>query len=110
MKTICNCFLWIVILTELLVINLFFVVNDIALEKYLLAAIGAGAVAFCIVAIARIYKQAIRYEKTIQSALEDLYLRDELRSFKEFLESKKNESKDKEDEVEKHNGNSFGVN
>lgn len=102
--------MWIVIFTGLLVANLFIIAYDAALGKYILAAIGAVAVASCIVAIARIYKQAIRYERTIQSALEYLHLREELRSFKEFLKSKENELKDKEDELEKHNGNSFGVN
>lgn len=92
MRTITNCFLYIAILVVLCFLDILCLGINICERQWWLVALDAVAVVICVWAIRVNYKRAKRYEDVIRSALTDLYMRQTIRDFKEFLESRKPEA------------------
>lgn len=111
MKTISSCFLYIAILLVLCFLNILCLEIDIRTQDWWGVAMSAVAIAICVWAIRRCYKQAKDYEETILEAIDNTldiamlaYTKALRMEAKEMLSELEELTKDKTDEMEEYNG------
>lgn len=104
MKTITKCFLYIAVMCPLGLADFYFALYGIAEGNWIVAALNIIAIVLVVFAIRSAYKTAKGYEKILCDSISDLQFHNMMLLLKDTIKSKEANPKDKDNEVEEHNG------